>query len=363
LINPKEHKNKDSRQILNAALKIFFMDAVKTTLRSPLQAFHFFRTVRWQVKAGRIRARWAKQGVPVPPILILSVTNRCNLECSGCYQRAAHPSTEQELSAEKLRAVTEEAHKLGIYFFVIAGGEPLLRQEMMQITQDYPEIIFLVFTNGTLMDEDMVAQFKKQKNIVPLLSLEGDAEDTDLRRGEGMYAHVLKTMRQLRKNRVFFGTSINLTRQNFTTVTASAFIQDLVGVGCKFFLFLDYTPIQEGTDDWILTPEQDDQMMQLLKVLRTQFSALFIGVPWDEVDVGGCLSAGRGFVHISAEGNVEPCPFSPLSDANINEISLKEALQSDFLRKIREIPELSKYTGEGCALWKNRDQVRSLLDS
>ena len=56
---------------------------------------------------------------------------------------------------------------------------------------------------------------KNSKNIVPLLSLEGDAEDTDLRRGEGMYAHVLKTMRQLRKNRVFFGTSINLTRQNF----------------------------------------------------------------------------------------------------------------------------------------------------
>jgi MoaA/NifB/PqqE/SkfB family radical SAM enzyme len=103
--------------------------------------------------------------------------------------------------------------------------------------------------------------------------------------------------------------------------------------------------------------------MELLKSLRQRFSALFIGVPWDEVDVGGCLSAGRGFVHISAEGRVEPCPFSPLSDSDINEMSLQKALQSDFLRKIREIPELSTYTGEGCALWKNRERVRSLLDS
>lgn len=363
MIDPSQHKGKDPRKVLNEALKIFFWDAVRTTLRNPLQAFHFFRVVRWQVKAARIRSRWAQREVPVPPILILSVTNRCNLECPGCYQRAAHPSTEMELDTDKLWHVTKEAHELGIYFFVIAGGEPLLRPEMLQIAREYPEIIFLVFTNGTLINEDMLKQFKMRRNVVPLLSLEGDAEDTDLRRGEGMYAHVLRTMRQLRKNQVFFGTSINLTRKNFPKVTASEFIQDLVDVGCKFFLFLDYTPIQEGTEDWVLTPGQNAQMMTLLKSLREGFPALFIGVPWDEVDVGGCLSAGRGFVHISAEGNLEPCPFSPISDANILELPLKEALQSVFLKRIRETPELSDYSGEGCALWKNREQVRSLLDS
>ncbi|UCE42629.1 MAG: radical SAM protein [Candidatus Aminicenantes bacterium] len=356
-----DKKNSEFRSVLNEALKVFFTDALKTTLRNPIQAFHFFRTIRWQMKAARVRSRWEKQGVPVPPILIFSITNKCNLDCKGCYQKEFHPSTEQELSGAKLREITHEAHKLGIYFFVIAGGEPLIRPEMLEITQEYPEIIFLVFTNGTLIDDAMVKQLKKQKNVVPLISLEGDAEDTNERRGEGTYQHVLKIMGQLRKNSTFFGTSIILTRPNFATVTAPQFIQDLAEVGCKFFLFLDYTPTQEGTEDWVLLDDQRMQVMSLIKSFREQFSALFIGVPWDEMDVGGCLSAGRGFVHVNAEGDVEPCPFAPISDKNLKDVSLKEALQSEFLQRIREIPELSKYTGGGCALWKNRERVRSLF--
>lgn len=357
----KEQKSSDSRKILNEALKVFFKDAVKATLRNPMQAFYFFRTVRWQMKAARIRSYWAKQGVHVPPILIFSITNKCNLECQGCYQKTFHPESKQELSADKLKEITREAHRLGIFFFVIAGGEPLIRPEMLQITKEYPEIIFLVFTNGTMIDEAMIKQFKKQKNVVPLISLEGDAGDTDKRRGEGTYEHVIKIMRQLRKDRVFFGTSITLTRHNFATVTTNEFIRDLTEIGCKFFLFLDYTPIQEETEDWVLTDEQRRKVTDLMKSFRHQFSALFIGVPWDEEDVGGCLSSGRGFVHINAEGDVEPCPFAPISDTNLKEKSLKEALQSEFLKKLREIPELSKYTGGGCALWKNREQVHSLL--
>jgi MoaA/NifB/PqqE/SkfB family radical SAM enzyme len=357
----EDRKTTESRKVLNDALKVFFKDAVKTSLRNPVQAFHFFRMTRWQMKAARTRSRWVKQGVPVPPILIFSITNQCNLDCKGCYQKEFHPSTEKELSAEKLREITQEAHELGIDFFVIAGGEPLIRPEILEMTQEYRDIIFLVFTNGTLIYEAMVQQFKKQKNVVPLISLEGDAEDTNERRGEGTYEHVLDTMRQLRKNGTFFGTSITLTRSNFETVTAQDFIQDLADVGCKFFLFLDYTPTQEGTEDWVLLDDQRMQVSSLMKSFREQFSALFIGVPWDEMDVGGCLSAGRGFVHISAEGDVEPCPFAPISDNNLKDVSLKDALQSDFLRRIREIPELSKYTGGGCALWKNREQVRSLF--
>ncbi|MBD3414276.1 MAG: 4Fe-4S cluster-binding domain-containing protein [Candidatus Aminicenantes bacterium] len=197
---------------------------------------------------------------------IFSITNRCNLDCKGCYQKEFHALTEHELSPEKLKEITHEAHKLGIYFFVIAGGEPLSRPELLEITQKYPEI-----------------------------------------------------------------------------------------------LFLDYTPIQEETKEWALLDHQRTQVMSLMKSFRRQFSALFISVPLEEMEVGGCLSAGRGFVHINAEGDVEPCPFAPISDTNLKESSLKEALQSEFLLRIRQIPELSKYTGEGCALWRNREQVRSLL--
>jgi MoaA/NifB/PqqE/SkfB family radical SAM enzyme len=355
-------KKTDFGKILNEALRVFFKDALKTTLRNPIQAFYFVRTIIWQMKAARIRSRWATQDVPVPPILIFSITNRCNLECRGCYQKEFHGNTERELSPDELKKIIQEAHELGIYFFVIGGGEPLMRPELLQITRQYPEIVFLIFTNGTLIDGTIIKQFKKQRNVVPLISLEGDADDTNDRRGNGIYEDVLNRMGQLHKNRGFFGTSITLTRTNFTKVTAPEFIRDLIDDGCKFFLFLDYTPIQEDTKEWVLLDEQRKQVMNLMKSFRRQFSALFMGIPWEEMEVGGCLSAGRGFVHINAEGDVEPCPFAPISDANLRDVSLKVALQSEFLLRIRQIPELSKYTGGGCALWKNREQVRSLLE-
>ncbi|MCJ7812074.1 radical SAM protein, partial [bacterium] len=160
---------------------------------------------------------------------------------------------------------------------------------------------------------------------------------------------------------IFFGTSLTLTRLSFPTMTDYRYIQNLVRAGCKFFLYIDYTPTQKETENWVLTDAQREQVMPRMKSFRSQFPALFIAVPWDEMDVGGCLSAGRGFIHINAEGDVEPCPFAPFSDANLNHVSLKEALQSEFLKALRQIPGLSEYTGGGCALWKNQEKVISIL--
>ena len=100
----------------------------------------------------------------------------------------------------------------------------------------------------------------------------------------------------------------------------------------------------------------------MMQRYRSSYPALFIAVPWDEDDVGGCLSAARGFVHINAKGDLEPCPFAPFSDTNVREHSLKEALQSELCKKIRETPALSRETGGGCVLWKERELVKSLID-
>ena len=102
-------------------------------------------------------------------------------------------------------------------------------------------------------------------------------------------------------------------------------------------------------------------MKELVADFRRCFSAVFIAVPWDEEAQGGCLAAGRGFVHISAAGDLEPCPFAPLSDTNILSMPLKEALGSRFLGLMRGNHSMFAETSDGCALWKNREAVESLL--
>ena len=349
------------RNILNKSLRIFFIDALRITLKKPAQAFSFLRTIGWLRSAAKLRESWKQKGYVIPPILIFSITNECNLNCPGCYNKSFHQANGKELSDEKLWQLAAEAKELGISFFVIAGGEPFLRPVLLDIMRKYPEIIFLVFTNGTLINNKMIVRFKQQKNVVPMLSLEGNQEETDERRGEGTFEQLQRTMTQMNKLGIFFGLSLTLVRKNFATITAEEFISKCAKFGCKFFLFLEYTPTQQGTENWVLTENQRSQVRTMMQNYRSKYPSLFIAVPWDEDDVGGCLSAGRGFVHINAAGDLEPCPFAPFSDTNVRDHSLKDALQSKLCEKIRQIPELSREKGGGCVLWKERELVQSLL--
>ncbi len=354
-------KGSNFRKVLNESLNIFFKDALRVTLTNPSQAYFFLRTVRWQKKAARIRSNWEKQGIHIPPIMIFSVTNRSNLHCKGCYHQALRPSSQAEMSEDKLTSIIAEARELGIYFVVIAGGEPLVRREILDITKGFPEIIFLLFTNGLLINEEILMRLKGQKNVVPVISLEGYEADTDGRRGKGVYEGLQRIVRKLKNQGIFWSVSLTVTRSNFSTVTNEQFVENLVGLGCRLFFFVEYTPVSERTKDWLLTDQQRARLLTLRNSLRLRFAALFIAVPGDEEEIGGCLSAGRGFVHISAEGNVEPCPFAPYSDTNLRDSSLKEALQSEFLKTIRQNHEHLSETEGGCALWVKRAWVRSLL--
>jgi len=347
--------------VLNKSLRIFFKDALRITLRNPAQAYYFLRTALWQRRASRIRTYWKQRGVQVPPILIFSITNRCNLHCKGCYQQALHRSTANELSSEELRKVVREAQEIGISFFVLGGGEPLVRPEIVDIIMEYPDIIFFMFTNGLLIDEKLLAKFRKNRNVVPVLSIEGYEDDTDGRRGQGVFKNLQRIIDMLRKNNIFYSVSITVTQSNFETVTSDTFVADLANLGCKFFLYVEYSPIKEDTNHWVISLKQRERLMERIQKYRKQYRSLFIAVPGDEEEIGGCLSAGRGFVHIGADGALEPCPFAPFSDANIRNTPLREALQSDFLKQIRLNHDQLEETEGGCALWVKREWVKTLL--
>jgi MoaA/NifB/PqqE/SkfB family radical SAM enzyme len=349
--------------LLNRSLRVFFRDALRISINNPALAFHFFRTVIRQRRAAKTRAGWKARSLQVPPIILFSVTNRCNLHCKGCYHQALHRSTDDEMSGEELLRVVHDADELGVSFFVLAGGEPLVRPEIVDIMLGHPRIIFLMFTNGLLIDDHLLRRFRRSRNVIPVISFEGYEEHTDDRRGAGVFGRLLRTLDMMHKTGLFYSVSITVTKSNFETVTSEEFIGDLMRRGCKFFLFVEYSPIREDTEDWVISLEQRVQLMSRIRDYRKKFRSLFIEVPGDEEEIGGCLSAGRGFVHIGADGALEPCPFAPFSDANVRDTPLRDALQSDFLRKIRLNHDQLEETEGGCALWVKRDWVQSLLHS
>ncbi len=349
------------QNVLNDSLSVFLKDAVRVAITRPSQAYHFFKIVRWQRQAAKTRTDWENKGVHIPPIIIYSITNRCNLNCKGCFHWALHEADDIEMSDEKLRSTIAEAKGIGVSIMVIGGGEPMMRPRIIDITTEFPEVIFLVFTNGLLLDEEKLDRIQKNKNFVPVISLEGDRAGTDFRRGEGVYAGLEKIINKLKKRNIFWSVSLTLTRQNYDTIMDDTFVGNLVNQGCKLLFFVEYTPITEGTEDWLISDEQREKLIVKRDEFRKKQPALFIAVPGDEEEIGGCLSAGRGFIHINPLGDVEPCPFAPYSDTNLRDASLIEALQSNFLREIRDNHDYLSETEGGCALWVERKWVQSVF--
>jgi MoaA/NifB/PqqE/SkfB family radical SAM enzyme len=346
---------------VDRSLRNFFGNIARVSLARPGQALFFAKTVLRQFKAARVRAGFAREGLTVPPIVIFSITNRCNLRCRGCYAQAIHGVSRDELDSGEVRSIIGQAAELGVSFFVIAGGEPLVRPEIMDIARDFPNAVFLLATNGTLLDRSMIGRLLEKRNVVPILSMEGHQAETDERRGKGIHQRLRNTMRELKKAGAFFAVSLTVTRANFDVVTHTEFVQETIDAGCRFFLFLEYTPIASGTEEWVITDEQRAAMKALVAGLRQRFDAVFIAVPWDEEEQGGCLASGRGFVHVSPTGALEPCPFAPYSDVNLKNVPLKKALESRFLAAMRENHDSFENPSGACALWNNRERVEALL--
>jgi MoaA/NifB/PqqE/SkfB family radical SAM enzyme len=350
--------------VLNKKVVNIFKSALKNSLKHPKNVIFLKKTIRAQQTAAKKRNSFEEQGIHIPPFLIFSITHRCNLRCKGCYAHAFHDQNIQsEMKSEKFREVLTEARDLGISIVLLAGGEPLIRKDLLPIIKDFPEMIFPVFTNGTLLTDALISQLGKILNLIPVLSVEGHQIQTDTRRGVGVYSRLLLCMKKLKKKHIQFGTSITLTRNNFDLVTSDHFVKELMQIGCQLVFYIDYIPVEPNTEHLMLTPKQMEQVPKLTDVFRENFDAIFLAFPGDEQKMGGCLASGRGFLHISPSGAVEPCPFAPFSNVSLQDISLLEALQSPLFKTIRANHDKLIDTTSGCALWIHQDWLRSLISS
>jgi MoaA/NifB/PqqE/SkfB family radical SAM enzyme len=349
------------RSRLDHSFKSFFSRALRISLRNPRYLPFFAGAALGHGRFSRLRDSQAKRkGIEVPPVLIASITESCNLACAGCYHRALHRDSAGELPASRLKQVLKEAEGLGIGIALLAGGEPFARKDFFDIADASSRMLFPVFTNGFLLDEGRVAELRRRPNLIPVISLEGGPERTDARRGPGTYDKVVQTRARLRKSGVLFGHSITVSSENLDEVTDPAFLKGLMAEGASFFVFVEYVPIKAGTEGLLLGDQARLILQRRVAYLRRKLSALILAFPGDEEAFGGCLAGGRGFIHLNPRGGLEPCPFAPFSDASLATGSLADALASPFLERIRRGHAALTENG-GCALWANKEWTAAML--
>jgi MoaA/NifB/PqqE/SkfB family radical SAM enzyme len=350
------------RDTFNATIAETLGQAVRIIAGEPSLVIPGSVILHHQRKAAAVRKQHEGEGLLVPPVMIVSITSRCNLACAGCYMHGRGEKPAREMSPDVLSSVVSQAADLGVSIIVIAGGEPLVRQEeILALAKAHPRILFPVFTNGLLIDDAVATDIAACRNIVPVISFEGFRGDTDQRRGHGVFDRLLAVAGRLRGRDVFFGCSVTTTRENFPRVADEVFTKEMLRAGVRVFAYVEYVPMAPGTENLTLTREQKKTLQIALADFNRKFPALFIGFPGDEDTYGGCLAAGRGFVHVSPSGDLEPCPAAPFSDANLAKVPLEEALRSRLLCRLRETPEVLAETEGGCALRANRAWVEGLV--
>jgi len=307
----------------------------------------------------RRRASELRLGVPVPRFCIFSVTWRCNLDCAGCY--ASGYARKREFSPAEIARVIREATDLGSFFFVIVGGEPLLMPGLIDVLAAETRAVFFLFTNATLLSPAHAEAFARADHVVPVISVEGDRRLTDLRRGGGVGLKVASAMDLLRGANVPFAFSSMVTRRNLAQVTGREWLDEIWAAGARFGFLIDYVPVGAQTvAEFVLTEEDRKAKTAAVAARYAEARPLVMNIPPDEYDGGPCQAAGRGMVHINADGFVEPCPFSHFAADNVRERPLAEILGSPFMKRLREAVEyLDNPCGE-CLMASHENLVRSL---
>ncbi|NMB34858.1 MAG: radical SAM protein [Firmicutes bacterium] len=270
-------------------------------------------------------------GVSVPQLLLIDPTSACNLRCEGCW--AGEYSKTDQMEPELFSRIINEAKEMGIYWIVLSGGEPFCYPHLLDVVADHPDSVFMVYTNGTLIDEKTADRMAELANLSPAFSLEGWRENTDARRGTGTFDKITRSMDLLRERGVFIGASVTSMRNNIEELFSDDFVDFLVGKGVTYMWSFHYIPIGRNPNvELMLTPEQRAWMFKRIRKLR-KAKPILIADFWNDGEVtGGCIAGGRKYCHINAAGDVEPCAFVHFAADNIRNKSLKEVLQNPLFK-------------------------------
>lgn len=302
-----------------------------------------------------------KYNCNIPWAILMDPTSACNLHCTGCW--AADYGGRLSLDFDTLDDIVRQGKELGTYMYIFSGGEPLVRRDdIIRLCEKHGDCAFLAFTNGTLIDESFADEMLRVKNFVPAISIEGYEEETDSRRGKGTYQAVVRAMSLLKQKKLPFGASLCYTRKNAEVIGSEAYFDHLIGLGCKFAWMFTYMPIgEDAAPDLIATAEQRRFMYQQIRKFRA-VKPLFTLDFWNDGEyVNGCIAGGRQYLHINANGDIEPCAFIHYADSNIKEKTLLAACRSPLFLQYRANQPFNRNQLRPCPLLDNPGRLSQMV--
>ena len=134
---------------------------------------------------------------------------------------------------------------------------------------------------------------------------------------------------------------------------------------CVFLCFTNGTLIDESFADELLpSPWQREAVYRRIRRLRAEKPLFAMDFQNDAEYMGGCIAGGKRYLHINANGDVDPCVFVHYSNANIRSCTLLEALQSPIFMAYYHNMPFNENMLQPCPMLENPERLRKMvLDS
>ncbi|MBI2836096.1 MAG: radical SAM protein [Chloroflexi bacterium] len=311
------------------------------------------------------------RGTPFSFFVQWHLTERCNLRCLHCYQKAAKDELSFEEICQAIQDIKDTVEGWGRQYDVqispslhFTGGEPVVRRELFDVLTYARSLGFSLslMSNGTLIAEDIARRIKEAGVNDIQVSLEGLEDVHDRIRGKGSFERALRGIRYLVSEGLDININFTLSRVNADQMEGLTVLAEDLGVGAVTFSRLVACGRGEELAAEMLTPLELADLYRKARDLGAShrvevfssdplFTLSEIGeeIPQTDFPIGGC-AAGMYGVTITSDGSVMPCRRMDFSIGNIRNQSLRELWQSPALWSLRN--RLDYHDGcESCYYW------------
>lgn len=301
-----------------------------------------------------------KKGKLFPAFLMISVTNQCNLSCQGCWITIDNKS--QGMKPDTLNNIINSSKKKGSYFFGLLGGEPLMYPHIMEVIENHPDCYFQLFTNGTLISDDIAKKLRKLGNVSPLISVEGLEDVSDVRRGaNNVFDRTMSGIDACTNNKLMTGVATSVCKSNFKDLVSKEFVNKCIKKGVHYLWYYIYRPVgARPNTDLALSEEEILELRSFMVNIRSKAPIMIIDTYWDQDGNAMCPGAVGISHHINSAGDIELCPPIQFACENAGDGAQLEGIieNSEFLKELRE--EIPKHT-RGCMLLDDPAKLNEIL--
>jgi MoaA/NifB/PqqE/SkfB family radical SAM enzyme len=295
-----------------------------------------------------------------PFTVCLWLTDYCNLACKYCY---AMPFSGRRMETARLLRLVDECRDLGVFDLTLAGGEPLLHPDVLEvITRAVSGGIRVgLLTNGINLEARMRAELEgrtERRNFIVQISL--DSVDPAINnRTRGMTEIVVKNIRALRSTTLDVQIACVISKLNYRTAHT---LIDAFYPTVKRYHFLNIQRTRQALDHPELLLDEGDclEFWTHLNEHRKQFPPdLFLPSLRVQMRAGGALtiepefnvheeasfdcaacSAGLTHINIDAAFNMLGCDIAKdyTFMGNLRDQSFAQVWNSELAAKVREAP-------------------------